>query len=57
MESFYWHSLNPNGGGEPTGDLAAAINKYFGSLAQFKEAFGKAAIGTFGSGWAWLSGK
>ena len=52
--TFYWHSLSPKGGGEPTGPLADAINKQWGSFAAFKEAFTKAAIGTFGSGWAWL---
>jgi len=52
--TFYWHSLSPQGGGEPTGALAEAINKQWGSFAAFKEAFTKAAIGTFGSGWAWL---
>lgn len=52
--TFYWHSLSPEGGGEPTGKLADAINKDFGSFAQFKEAFSKAAVGQFGSGWAWL---
>ena len=52
--TFYWHSLSPQGGGEPTGKLAEAINKDFGSFAQFKEIFTKAAVGTFGSGWAWL---
>ncbi len=52
--TFYWHSLSPNGGGEPTGTVADAINKSFGSFAAFKEQFTKAAIGTFGSGWAWL---
>lgn len=52
--TFYWHCLSPNGGGEPTGELAAAINKYFGSFEQFKENFTKTAIATFGSGWAWL---
>lgn len=52
--TFYWHSLSPQGGGEPTGALAAAINQYFGSFAAFKEQFTQAAIGTFGSGWAWL---
>lgn len=52
--SFYWQCLNPSGGGEPTGDLAAAIQKDFGSFAQFKEEFTKAAISQFGSGWAWL---
>ena len=52
--TIYWHSLSPQGGGEPTGALAEAINKQWGSFAAFKEAFTKAAIGTFGSGWAWL---
>ncbi|MCP5420715.1 MAG: superoxide dismutase [Fe] [Gammaproteobacteria bacterium] len=52
--TFYWHCLSPNGGGEPTGDLADAIIKKFGSFATFKEEFSKCAITTFGSGWAWL---
>jgi Fe-Mn family superoxide dismutase len=52
--SFYWNSLSPKGGGEPAGALAAALNKSFGSSAQFKEKFIATAIGTFGSGWAWL---
>lgn len=52
--TFYWHCLSPNGGGEPTGALAKAINDAFGSFAAFKEQFTKTAIGTFGSGWAWL---
>jgi len=52
--TFYWHSLSPNGGGEPSGKLAEAITKAFGSFAEFKEQFTKAAVGTFGSGWAWL---
>jgi Fe-Mn family superoxide dismutase len=52
--TFYWNSLSPKGGGEPTGKLADAIKKTFGSFAQFKEDFNKAAVGTFGSGWAWL---
>ncbi|MEY4768308.1 MAG: Superoxide dismutase [Pseudomonadota bacterium] len=52
--TFYWHSLSPNGGGEPTGALADAINQTFGSFAAFKEAFSKCAVTTFGSGWAWL---
>lgn len=52
--SFYWNCLSPNGGGEPTGALADAINRAFGSFAKFKEDFTKTAIGTFGSGWAWL---
>ena len=52
--TFYWHSLSPKGGGEPTGALGDAIKKQWGSFAAFKEAFTKAAVGTFGSGWAWL---
>lgn len=52
--TFYWRCLSPQGGGEPAGELAMAINRSFGSLASFKEAFTKAAIGQFGSGWAWL---
>ena len=52
--TFYWNSMSPNGGGEPTGDLADAINKAFGSYSEFKEKFSAAAGGQFGSGWAWL---
>ena len=52
--TFYWHSLSPQGGKTPSGALAEAINKAFGSFDQFKEQFTKVAIGTFGSGWAWL---
>ena len=52
--SFYWQSLSPNGGGAPTGELAAAINSTFGSFDAFKEAFTKEAGTHFGSGWAWL---
>src|SRR5690606_18905508 len=52
--TFYWNCLKPNGGGEPTGKLADAINKAFGSFAAFKEQFTQTAITTFGSGWAWL---
>src|SRR5574343_671435 len=52
--TFYWNSLSPNGGGEPTGALADAINATFGSFAKFKEEFTKCAVTTFGSGWAWL---
>lgn len=52
--TFYWKSIDPKGGGEPTGDLAAAINKSFGSFAQFKEKFTASATTLFGSGWAWL---
>ena len=52
--TFYWMGLSPKGGGEPTGVLADAINKKWGSFAKFKEEFAKVAIGTFGSGWGWL---
>ena len=52
--TFYWNSLSPKGGGEPTGALADAIIKTFGSFAKFKEELTKTAITTFGSGWAWL---
>ena len=52
--TFYWHSLSPRGGGDPSGKLADAIVKAFGSLDKFREEFTKTAIGTFGSGWAWL---
>ncbi|HDZ8847952.1 superoxide dismutase [Fe] [Aeromonas veronii] len=52
--TFYWHCLSPNGGGEPNGALADAINKAFGSFAEFKDAFTKSAIGNFGSSWTWL---
>ena len=52
--TFYWNCLSPNGGGEPTGKLADAINAAFGDFATFKEEFTKTAVGTFGSGWGWL---
>ncbi|MDF9787290.1 Fe-Mn family superoxide dismutase [Polynucleobacter sphagniphilus] len=52
--TFYWNSMKPNGGGAPTGALAQAIDAKWGSFDQFKEEFTKCAIGTFGSGWAWL---
>ncbi|MCX7073667.1 MAG: superoxide dismutase [Fe] [Methylococcales bacterium] len=52
--TFYWNSLAPNAGGEPTGELADAINVTFGSFAKFKEEFTKTAVTTFGAGWAWL---
>ncbi len=52
--SFYWNCLSPDGGGEPTGELAAAINDKFGSFAEFKAAFSQTSITTFGSGWGWL---
>lgn len=52
--TFYWNCLSPNGGGAPTGGLANAIERTFGSFDEFKEAFTKCAVTTFGSGWAWL---
>ncbi len=52
--SFYWSSLSPDGGGEPFGSLASAIEKSFGSVEKFKERFAAAALRQFGSGWAWL---
>ena len=52
--TFYWNCLSPNGGGEPTGGLANAIERTFGSFEKFKEEFTKCAVTTFGSGWAWL---
>ncbi|MBI6547831.1 superoxide dismutase [Fe] [Xenorhabdus lircayensis] len=52
--TFYWHSLSPNGGGEPTGKVADVINSTFGSFAEFKQQFTDAALKNFGSGWTWL---
>jgi Fe-Mn family superoxide dismutase len=52
--NLFWTVMTPNGGGLPTGELAAAIDKDFGSFADFKAAFAKAAATQFGSGWAWL---
>ena len=52
--TFYWNSLSPKGGGEPSGKLADAINAKWGNVAAFKEAFNKSAAGNFGSGWTWL---
>jgi Fe-Mn family superoxide dismutase len=52
--TFFWNGMKPNGGGEPTGALAAAITAKWGSYAAFKEAFVKSAVGNFGSGWTWL---
>jgi len=52
--TFYWNSLSPNGGGAPSGAIAEAINKQFGSFDAFKEAFTQKAATLFGSGWAWL---
>ena len=52
--NLYWEVMSPNGGGEPTGELASAINAAFGSFSEFKDAFSKAGATRFGSGWAWL---
>lgn len=52
--NLFWKSMSPNGGGAPSGDLAAAIDASFGSFDAFKETFSKAAATRFGSGWAWL---
>ena len=52
--TFYWNCLKPQAQGEPTGALAGALEKNFGSLAEFREKFSKAAATLFGSGWAWL---
>jgi superoxide dismutase, Fe-Mn family len=52
--TFYWNCLSPNGGGAPTGDLAAAINAKFGSFDEFKKQFAQSAATNFGSGWTWL---
>lgn len=52
--TFYWNCLKPDGGGEPSGKLADAIKKSFGSFAEFKDGFSKTAATTFGSGWGWL---
>ncbi|GAB4570131.1 MAG: superoxide dismutase SodA [Anaerolineae bacterium] len=52
--NLFWQVMSPNGGGQPSGELAAAINAAFGSFDSFKEVFSKAAATRFGSGWAWL---
>jgi superoxide dismutase, Fe-Mn family len=52
--TIFWQLMSPDGGGEPKGDLADAINSKFGSFDKFKEEFKNAGVGRFGSGWAWL---
>jgi Fe-Mn family superoxide dismutase len=52
--AFFWHCLSPHGGGEPEGDLLARIKTDFGGLDEFRAKFKEAAVGQFGSGWAWL---
>ncbi len=52
--TFYWNSMSPEGGGEPSGELAEAIKKAYGSFDDFKQTFNTTAVGNFGSGWTWL---
>lgn len=52
--TFYWHSMKPNGGGKPSGELASKIDEDFGSFEKFAEEFKAKGAGRFGSGWAWL---
>jgi superoxide dismutase len=52
--TFFWNCMKPEGGGEPSGELAQVITKKWGSTASFAEAFSKSAVGNFGSGWTWL---
>jgi Fe-Mn family superoxide dismutase len=52
--TFFWNSMKPNGGGAPSGELATAIDKKWGSFEEFKKAFQASAVGNFGSGWTWL---
>jgi superoxide dismutase, Fe-Mn family len=55
--TFFWNCMAPQGGGKPTGALAEAISRKWGSYAEFKEAFSKSAVSNFGSGWTWLVSK
>lgn len=52
--TFFWNCMKPNGGGEPSGELADAIKQKWGSYDEFKQAFQASAVGNFGSGWTWL---
>ena len=52
--SLFWQMMSPDGGGEPSGELAEAINSAFGDFGQFQEKFNAAGVGRFGSGWVWL---
>ena len=52
--SFFWNCMKPGGGGAPSGNVASAIDRDLGGLAKFKDDFKAAAVGQFGSGWAWL---
>jgi Fe-Mn family superoxide dismutase len=52
--SIFWQIMSPDGGGEPSGEVASAITETFGDFASFKDSLSKAAIGQFGSGWGWL---
>jgi Fe-Mn family superoxide dismutase len=52
--TFFWNGMKPNGGGAPSGALADAIDKKWGSFAEFRKAFQASAVGNFGSGWTWL---
>jgi Fe-Mn family superoxide dismutase len=52
--TFYWNSMKPGGGGDPTGAVAAALNQHFGTIDNFRKQFTDVAAGHFGSGWAWL---
>jgi Fe-Mn family superoxide dismutase len=52
--TFFWHSMQPDGGGEPDGEVAQRLREVFGGYAEFRKTFAAAATGQFGSGWAWL---